>query len=346
MHHKLISIICRGLLMPLAVITGGQVYADCFPSSPTQTVSLSAVTIQADMSNGSVISTGQVSYTIRCNRDGITDGGDWTWLIYLSAANYSAGGPIGGYSNVVPTGIPGIGLRWTNWTSNVGDKILTATALNNTSQNRGIQASNGTGVTTSLRDTFELIKTGPIQTGTQAIQINDIALWRQTSKGGLKPSGDLYRIKFTPFTLTNASCTITQKNINVILGTVSKSRFTGPGSTSNNVPFAINLDCVEGTKINLQFDVPHSITGYPGTIALTAGSTAQNVGIQVVDQSNTPVTLNMPKLIGTTESGSYTIPFYARYIQISPVDLIPLRATYPVTSGTANGLLTFTLTYN
>lgn len=328
-RHTLFCLLLSAVLFESA-------WADCVPSTTTPTIVFSDITIQADLPVGSLITTANTSYTINCNRNGFIEA-EGSWLLYLSAANYSAGDPLPGFSNVVPTGIPGIGMRWTSWTSAVGDVVMTTSRLNDTNTNRGIPALPGGDywTRTSLRDTVELIKTGPIQAGSQLVAINQIAIWRKSALGSVNPTGDLYNIMFTPFNLINASCTIDQNNINVFLGSVHANEFSGVGTTSDNVDFSIDLTCVQGTRINLTLSNLNALPGFPGTIKLEGADPAQGVGIQIVDGNNTPVPLGTSRFIATSSTPNVFIPLAARYIQT--------EAT--IRPGPANAVLLFTINY-
>jgi len=62
---------------------------------------------------------------------------------------------------------------------------------------------------------------------------------------------------------------------------------------------------------------------------------ATGVGVQML-YKNTPVTLGSTIIVGTASSGVYNIPLVGRYYQTQA----------NVTSGKANAMATFTMTYN
>lgn len=128
--------------------------------------------------------------------------------------------------------------------------------------------------------------------------------------------------------------------LNVQLGKISKTVFTGAGSTSTLTKFDIQLkDCPETiTAAAINFGGtpdPDNNT----TLALTPGaSAAAGVAIQLVDASNQPVSLysptrQYPLVSGTTVNN---LEFGARYIQTQAA----------VTAGQANSVSTFTVIYN
>ncbi len=144
-------------------------------------------------------------------------------------------------------------------------------------------------------------------------------------------------INSAAITLIVKACSVTTTAITVPMGEVSRSAFTGIGSTAATRDFTIPLDCDASTNIRLQLDGTIA-SGQPTVLALTASASppeATGVGIQVLYAGN-PIQMGTPIAIGTTASvGPYDIPLQARYYQ-----------TGSVTAGPANSTATFTITYD
>ncbi|EGS2005738.1 fimbrial protein [Enterobacter roggenkampii] len=128
--------------------------------------------------------------------------------------------------------------------------------------------------------------------------------------------------------------------LNVQLGKVSKTVFTGAGSTSTPTKFDIQLkDCPETvTSAAINFggtpDANNSTT-----LALTAdANAATGVAIQLLDSSEQPISLYTPSRAYPLNAGSTVndLEFAARYIQTQAA----------VTAGPANSVSTFTVIYN
>jgi len=128
--------------------------------------------------------------------------------------------------------------------------------------------------------------------------------------------------------------------LNVQLGKVSKTVFTGAGSTSTPTKFDIQLkDCPETvTSAAINFggtpDANNSTT-----LALTAdANAATGVAIQLLDSSEQPVSLYTPSRAYPLNAGNTVndLEFAARYIQTQAA----------VTAGPANSVSTFTVIYN
>ena len=310
--------------------------ADCIASAKDVNINFpSNIVFQGDMPIGAEIATGTATYTVRCIRQSGMTGSEYSWQIYYSPNNISLGPPVGTSSDMAPIGVSGIGLRWVNNTSNVGDSLMTNKQLNDINSGRGIPSTDGSYVTTTFTDTFKLFKIGTIDVGSQSISINPIAMRRKSAFGSIAPTDDLYTIRFTPFTLVNAACSLTDSTINVDMGIVARTKFSGLGSTSESKSFSIGLDCIVGTKVNVTLDSPTPEVGFVGTAALSAGSTASGLGIQVTDISDNPIQFQQSKYVGEANSAFMVILYKARYIQTAPT----------ITPGTANGLMTLNIDY-
>lgn len=309
--------------------------ADCVPSATVYPVVFSPrIVLKPDLPVGSVLTKSTLDYTVTCDRTGMTNSNESSWQIYFAADNISFGGPVAGLTNVVPTGMPGIGMRWLSAVNN-SSTWMSGTAFNDTSKYR-VAASPGTGKTvTTFSELFELIKTGPMQAGDQEINIPDINFWRKSNYGSYQPSGNLFTIVFSSFNIVNPSCTIDDTNIQVYLGQIHTSRFSGINSTSDTTDFAINLTCGVGTRVNLTLSNLNALSGFTGTIKLEGNDAAKGIGIQIVDASDTPVPLGTRQFVATATSPKVSIPLGARYIQTEP-DIVP---------GPANAVLVFTINY-
>lgn len=128
--------------------------------------------------------------------------------------------------------------------------------------------------------------------------------------------------------------------LHVQLGKVSKSVFTGAGSTSTLTKFSIQLTNCPETVTSAAIDfggTPDS--NNTSTLAVTPDTgAATGVAIQLVDASEQPLSLytasqQYPLTAGT---GVNNLEFGARYIQTQE----------SVTAGPANAVSTFTVIYN
>ncbi|WP_179949301.1 fimbrial protein [Burkholderia sp. MSMB1078WGS] len=190
--------------------------------------------------------------------------------------------------------------------------------------------------------TLEIIKTGEIQPGTVfSAEIGEVAA------GGVV----LRRFYLSGnIVVQYASCKVMSSSIRVPLGSVPQRKFTGPGSTSNPVNFSIPIDCTGVTRNVYMTFTDNTNPGNTGNVLpLTGDSTARGIGIQILPDSATGV--SYPIAFGP-ESGAINQQLVAtlgRQSDIGRVD-VKLRARYVQTEakivpGTANGILTYTLSY-
>lgn len=179
----------------------------------------------------------------------------------------------------------------------------------------------------------QLVRTASANVGAGAITTGTLA------RGFLNASPRLYynTFRLTGGTIRRAACTVTNTSIPVPLGDRSRTDFTGPGSTSQSVPFSIPLSCDPNTRVRVTLDGTPVPSGAQGVVALSPSTetVATGVGVQIL-RNNTPVTLGTSIAIGTSGGGVYNIPLVGRYYQTQP----------NVTAGKANATATFTMTYN
>lgn len=148
-------------------------------------------------------------------------------------------------------------------------------------------------------------------------------------------------IAFTNVTITTPACYVSSTSINVPLGDVKRTTFTGVGSTSPAQSFTVPLVCSRATKVSMTLSpgasgAYNASTGIINLDTPTSGKSATGVGIQLL-YSNAAKALNTAFSVGSvTAAGNLNVPLSARYYQTAT----------SVTAGQANGTATFTMTYN
>lgn len=143
--------------------------------------------------------------------------------------------------------------------------------------------------------------------------------------------------------IIDAACQVvnTPSNpLNVVLGKVAKTAFTGTGSTASATKFTLQLTNCPATvsTASVKFDGT-SVNGDTTLLALTQESgVATGVGIQLADASNTVLPLYTASMAYPLVSGTATnnLDFVARYIATADT----------VTAGPANSMASFTVNYN
>jgi type 1 fimbria pilin len=269
-----------------------------------------------------------------------------------------------GSFNTVSTNFPGIGmrLRWDGGPLRIPSGYL----HENLTSRDAISATQSWNWSTGTV-TMELVKTGTIPTGSYGLAsggqavislhlpfvgfvVAPIASARIVM--GSTSNVPVIVVKDKPTCSVSAS----SASLDVPLGNVPRTTFTGLGSVSKEKPFNLVLECSGGDAgesrgINITLTDPASSGGNTSTtLPLTPGSTASGVGIQVLRDNGTLVSYGpdsaavgnpnqwragtvMGAISGTE---TFTIPLKARYVQTAP----------DVTAGIADGLATFTMSYD
>lgn len=174
------------------------------------------------------------------------------------------------------------------------------------------------------------VVTGPVSSGT--LDGGDYA--RRVVEGHV-----VQRISLAhPVSVTRLACELNSgRDVVVPMGTLARNGFSGVGSIQGERTFQLGLNCDAGTQVNIQFDGEADSSGAPGVLALlTPGGSvsASGIGVQLL-YHQTPLTLGERLPLETASAGIRTYPFTVRYYQTQP----------QVTSGEANAVATFNLTY-
>jgi P pilus assembly protein, pilin FimA len=289
------------------------------------------IVVQRDAPVGTVLATIVTSNPMTCDPQGQQSGYDGSWFIQLSGTNADYGAsPL---ANVRATEVPGIGIRWKNFSSTTqSSEFVTRMNLNNASWRRGILQD---GVST-FTDTFELIKTSTTP-ATGSIPAMTINMEYSTPVSNNVKRLPLYKYLFSPINISTASCQIEDKNLNINMGIALLPKFNGVGSTQNPVAFSIPLICDAQTAVNVTLDnVSPLADPANGVLGLNSSSTAQGLGIQL-KYNDAPVQFGTLINYGTTTSPGEVVN-------------IPFRAAYYMTSanarsGSVSATASFTMTY-
>ncbi|EJR2485027.1 fimbrial protein [Salmonella enterica] len=140
------------------------------------------------------------------------------------------------------------------------------------------------------------------------------------------------------------ACTVTTDSIDVTLQDEFASLFTAAGQTAGDKDFTIELEnCDANIYSSVQARFEGTLDGTDATILKNEGGNATNIGVQILDKTDTTMTfndlqawsapVNLPTAEGVTE---LSMPFTARYISTA----------VPVKSGTVDATATFYLQYN
>ncbi|RQS13936.1 pilus assembly protein [Burkholderia sp. Bp9002] len=326
--------------------------ASCTGTAQTVTISMPAsVTVPRDAANGTVL-TNWVSTLATTNYYNCTVSGSYaTGMLFEPLSMTKAGLTVtrnGVAYTVWDTNVPGVGVAigvssyangcgWQAWRD-----LGTPTSLFPSPWTGAACNQNGS-ITNGGQAEVALVKTGPITAGTVTGGVLFEGASATTQGGSAYTVATSGRKSFslTPTIVKVSACTTPDVTVN--MGSVMQSAFKGIGSTGGMTPIPVNVAvnaCPPGlTSIQYQFiPVNAVLDSTNGVLALSSDSTATGIGLQLKDSSGNALKYNTQYTLtsyNASTGGSYTIPLKAAYYQTSAT----------VKPGSANAVLTFTMTY-
>ena len=284
----------------------------------------SAITIAANTPNGTVIATS--AQTTPANPPVITCGHYVSWLFgtywqeRAETLSYGVVNARGGNmdNTTYATGVSGLGYRITH-----PDDYLKRYPL----ETESISSS-----TFSVTSRLELVKTGPINSGS-VLAAGNLGDWRWNDSSGNTLTPETFRLG-NSITFTTPSCTIVTNPIYVTLPTVSTSAFGGVGSTSGKTAFQIQLNCPTGTavaSITMHTSNPDS---HAGVVAPSGAGYAAGIGVRILDNNSNPMQFENQTVV-TPPNATTSIPYFAQYFQTAPT----------ITGGAVKATVTFDIFY-
>ncbi|CAI1533257.1 Type-1A pilin [Serratia quinivorans] len=330
MTNKFVSLPLRAIAPTgtlLALLIGGNApaIADCaFTAGTTLPMRLSlpaSMVLQRDTPPGTVIWTsGQSTPTgtndIRCS-NGYTESTQ-----YLTAQTL-----VTGYTDVYRTKMPGIGFRVKNEGTQRYWNPVPASETYTTSEVWGYGYKTGKYIFFKM----ELIYVGGDVSG----KLTFASPLASMTTGSIT-AGQLYVDGSS--TLTKIACSLDSTSINVPLGDVAATQFSGVASTAGGKSFDLGLTCDKDARINLSLaGTQNTDTSKNSVLALTGtgqAGTATGVGVQLL-YGGLPLQINNNILLKTSAGGQETLPFTARYYQ----------TLASIGAGLANSSATLNITY-
>ena len=327
----------------LAILTAGAVPAahaanNFCPSSPPTpyTQQLSRIVVSRALPVGSDIPGTQRDYTFSgsCkNRFGwapVTPGHP------IIACYYGTGTEIAGFPGVYKTGVEGIGIALQN---SAGRRIKGAGRQCDTRADALGYISSDASMTFGFAVKLTLVKTADTTiSGTLDAAQTQFGMGVYDTGLGIGNQGPQNYVSYTgDIIYKSVSCTV-PSTLNVVMGTVPVSQFSGPGSTSAEQTLNIPVRCDDKVTVNTSISSQRYLSTANGIIALTNETgVAQGFGVQVLYNGN-PVQFDTFFPVGhIPEAGaSIALPLTFRYYQDTP-EIIP---------GSANAVATLTMMYN
>ncbi|WP_174434391.1 fimbrial protein [Burkholderia metallica] len=335
------SIILLGMVSPVmaARCWGGASFGTVQANFPGRTVNP-----QPGLPVGSVLDTISVNIPSRRSNTVVCD----SRSVQLNVEIKGRFTPVG--NNVYQTGVPGIGVRiHTN-------ADIPYDSYNTNSRGNSYYENLETPSTNTLPQyyppfkwfvyggtfTLEIIKTGEISPGKVfSGTIGEVSgggiTWRRFSF-----SGDVV--------VQPTSCKVTSQSIQVPLGSVPQRSFKGVGSTTPPVNFSIPIDCSGVAKnVYMTFTDSSNVGNTGNILPLTKNSTAKGIGIQILPGDGAGDSYPIAFGPGTGGINQQLVASLGKSAEIGKIN-VKLRARYVQTAekvvpGTANGVVTYTISY-
>jgi len=200
--------------------------------------------------------------------------------------------------------------------------------------------------TAALGATIKLVVTGPVSSGPVTLNPgggsgiqNQVAAFYVNSSWSR-----LFKVVLAGSSAVVASaCQVTTPSIAVALPAVSSSKLSKVGATAGAQTTSINLTCPTSSRVFITLTDSANPTNTSNTLTLKPDSTAQGVGLQILNAQgpvsygpDSPTAGNKNQwLVGTPSGGVLKIPLTVQYIQTAAT----------VRPGTVNGVATFTMSY-
>lgn len=313
---------------------------DCSTVTPSTTLSPQNITISRDLPVGAVIGTQMMTPTV--NAFSCFDSAEG--VISNQTFGVKAIGTFDSMVNgvrVYKTNVDGIGYAISGSTAKCagGNAAVTGANTIRGDINTARLCQNTTGmispglngsVTVTFYKTATETGSGSISARTvgSLILLNNSLLWQSPEAA----------VNINAFTVTTPACKLTTASIPVDMKEVDKNAFNGKGTTPGDAytqSFSLPMTCNAGTAVSVRMegDINDATKGVINTAS--GSNAATGVGIQLL-YNNLPMRLGSDVAVGTSSTGGgFTVPLKARYYQTGD----------HITTGAANGVLSFTMTY-
>ncbi|WP_175886184.1 fimbrial protein [Burkholderia sp. BCC0044] len=194
---------------------------------------------------------------------------------------------------------------------------------------------------------IELVKVGATPSTPTDLPMRSVLAGVIAAPNEQSDSARYLLVGFENVSFQKTTCTTTTPSLQVELGTHTLGKAggigSGIGSTSPSKGFAVGIQCDSGVAgdfvVNMMLE-GNALDAANGVVALSSGSNASGVGIQLLKSDGQPVQLGTPWKIADSpssqvRSSNFSVPLSVRYYQ----------ANATAKPGTANGTATFTIIY-
>ncbi|WP_159462931.1 fimbrial protein [Caballeronia telluris] len=260
---------------------------------------------------------------------------------------FKAGTPVAGMTDVYPTNISGLGVRYTVTANQCNEKTVIVTNGTGT-LHCTMNGAQGVDLPIPATVTTQLVVTGAVTAGVLALtSIPKLNVDYQTSvePGNTWSQTPVYSGTATG-TIRQQSCSVVNSAQAITLPTVTTRSLAGSaGTVAGSKEFSVDLSCAAGAQVSITFTDATNPANTSTVLGLAAGSTATGVGIELRRVNDAKVAYGPDSaapgttsqwLVGAAPNGALSIPLSARYV----------RTTGTLASGLVKALATFTMSYN
>lgn len=303
--------------------------ATCASPNMPAMINVASVSVSSTLPVGITIPGSEKTVHIAGNCDKSVDSG-----MEIVSCYYGTGSEIPGLRGVYNSGVPGIGVALKN---DKGQRISGAGGVECDSRNYPIGYVSTDGqLSFSFDVTLELVKTSAtVTSGTldQAQTRFGIGVFGHEGIGNPNDISYAGNVNFNEVT-----CSVSPKNLTIVLGDFPLSQFTGPGTLTRSSLFDVNVNCSDTVQPQVMISSANGYeSSFPGVVKLTQESgAASGVGIRMLFDGE------------AANFGTYRDT--AAQAQANQTLAIPFEVAYEqtaaeVTPGTANSIATITLGY-
>ncbi|WP_329742279.1 fimbrial protein [Dyella sp. A6] len=254
----------------------------------------------------------------------------------------AASTPVNGNDTLIPTGIPGISYRLPH--PDTSNYLALYPNYPTASGNYNF----------SVASNLQLVYTGPYLPPNNSSLTGQLSQWkidicsnpRVNGRGDYK--GCYSNVSAQPVETFNINATILIQvptcdidsgsvNKTVVLPSIATTQLSGPGSTTGDTPFSLQLtNCPSNLGVFITLNTSSPQAGATGVIAPAGSGYASGIGVQILQANDsTPVTFGTAIQSGVTSSSNYNIDLHARYYQTGST----------ISAGPVKGVATYTLNY-
>jgi len=339
LHAKTI----RALLLVFAFLMATPAQADmgCNPFEISKVLTAGVISIPMGATSGQTVATLPPDpFRSGCVFNGAVLSGTVIHELFTDTA------VVPGFTDVYPTSIAGLGIRYTMITPDGCDS--NNATLSNSRIDISCFASGPSGgvytyITISVRPSF--VVTGTVRPGASSLSTVPTIKFTYFIKdvSGSWPKSPLYTGAATG-TLSTATCSVQTAANAVTLPTVSTRSFSGGvGTFSGRQTFNLGFSCASGAQVSIVITDAVDPSNRSNVLTLAPDSTAKGIGVQILRDPTTLVSFGPDAagpgvvnqwLIGASPSGLLQLPLIAQYIR-----------TGDVQAGSIKALATFTMSY-